>query len=282
MSIYVGSNMSTCRKRRGTYFIMLCLPFIILAFMVIGYFFTDVARQTNFSQINLPPSSLHFFGTDQMGRDMFFRSMAGISLSISIGLLTAFISAFIALLLGSLSVLGGKYCDDFITWLIDLFLGIPHILLLILISFALGKGFLGLVLGIGLSHWMLLSRIIRAEILSVKDSIYVRTATKLGLSKFKVFVKHIIPAVFPQFLVGTVLLFPHAILHEAAVTFLGFGLPPEQPAIGIILSDSMKYLSTGQWWLTLFPGLLLIFSVLIFDYMGHKIKEHYKSQSIYS
>ena len=82
-----------------------------------------------------------------------------------------------------------------------------------------------------------------------------------------------LPHLLPQFLLGLVLMFPHAILHEASVTFLGFGLSPEQPAIGIIPSESMRYLSTGKWWLSIFPGVLLILTVVLFDYIGHNLSK---------
>jgi peptide/nickel transport system permease protein len=90
-----------------------------------------------------------------------------------------------------------------------------------------------------------------------------------------------LPHVFPQFLVGLILLFPHAILHEASVTFLGFGLSPEQPGIGIILSESMKYLSLGYWWLSVFPGLALLATVLIFDRLGHCVRELIDPHSVH-
>ncbi len=102
---------------------------------------------------------------------------------------------------------------------------------------------------------------------------YIKIAGKLGQSKIKIAAKHMVPHVFPQFLVGLILLFPHAILHEAAITFLGFGLPPEQPGIGIILSESMKYLSLGMWWLALFPGLALLGTVLLFDLAGGSLRK---------
>ena len=98
-------------------------------------------------------------------------------------------------------------------------------------------------------------------------------ARKLGQSPLRIALKHMVPYVLPQFIVGLILLFPHAILHEAAVTFLGFGLPPEQPAIGVILSESMAYLSAGMWWLAVFPGLALIATVLLFDVAGSNLRK---------
>lgn len=147
-------------------------------------------------------------------------------------------------------------------------LGIPHILLLVLISFAMGKGFWGVVVGISLTHWTSLARLIRAEVLQLKASQYIRIAEKLGEGRLAIALRHMVPHLLPQLFVGLVLMFPHAILHEASITFLGFGLSPEQPAIGVILSESMKYLAMGRWWLALFPGLFLVFVVVLFHYTG--------------
>ena len=98
-------------------------------------------------------------------------------------------------------------------------------------------------------------------------------AKKLGTSNVKIASKHILPHIIPQFIVGAVLLFPHAILHEAGITFLGFGLPPEEPAIGVILSESMRYITSGYWWLAFFPGLALMLMVFAFDAIGHNLEK---------
>ena len=245
---------------------------ILIAVVAAGIMLQGIATQTDFTQKNLPPSLEHPFGTDWMGRDMLARTLAGLSLSIFIGLLAAVMSSFIALILGSVAALGGKKADSVITWLIDLMMGIPHIILLILISFALGKGFVGVTIGVALTHWASLTRVIRAEILQCKQSKFVAVAYRLGQSRIQVAVKHMLPYVLPQFIVGMILLFPHAIFHEAAITFLGFGLTPEQPAIGIILSESMSYLSAGMWWLAVFPGLSLIAVVMLFDAVGSSLR----------
>ena len=96
---------------------------------------------------------------------------------------------------------------------------------------------------------------------------------KLGHSSWWITVNHILPHMIPQFIIGLILMFPHAIMHESSLTFLGFGLSPEQPAVGIILSESMKYLSTGMWWLAFFPGLMLVIIVLLFDRLGENLKK---------
>ena len=246
---------------------------ILLGITVIGYYLRSSAGFTDFSQKNMFPSLNHLFGTDWMGRDMLKRTISGLSLSIMIGLLAASVSAVIGLILGAAAALLGKTADTIITWLIDLVMGIPHIVLLILISFAMGKGFTGVVVGIVLTHWTSIARVIRGEVLQLKQSSFVQTAAKLGQSPWRIVIKHMLPHVYPQFLVGLILLFPHAILHEASITFLGFGLSPEQPAIGIILSESMRYLSTGMWWLAFFPGLALVGVVLLFDLAGSSLRK---------
>ncbi len=245
----------------------------LAAIVVAGLLVTDAATATDFAQKNLAPSLAHPFGTDWMGRDMLLRTLAGLSMSVLVGLLAAGASSVIALVLGAVAALGGKKADAVVTWLIDLMMGIPHIVLLILISFALGKGFWGVTLGVAVTHWPSLARVVRAEILQCRESTFVAVARKLGQSPLRIALKHMVPYVLPQFIVGLILLFPHAILHEAAVTFLGFGLPPEQPAIGVILSESMAYLSAGMWWLAVFPGLALIATVLLFDVAGSNLRK---------
>lgn len=237
-----------------------------------GYFCHDPAGVTDFSRKNLTPCLEYPFGTDWMGRNMLARTLAGLSLSLRIGLLTAGISAFLALALGTAAAVGGKRADACIGFLIDTLMGIPHILLLLLISCACGKGMRGVVVGVSLTHWPSLARLIRGEVLQLKESEFVQTAARLGMGKFAIAVRHLLPHLLPQFIVGLVLMFPHAVLHEASITFLGFGLPNEEPAIGVILSESMRYLTTGKWWLALFPGLALVLVVLLFAGMGERLR----------
>lgn len=259
-------------NRRKTMACLLVLSLLILgAVTVLGEVFQERALMTDFSRKNLPPCLKYPFGTDWMGRDMFVRTLAGLSMSIRIGLLTAAVSTVIAFFLGLGAAAMGKAADTLVIGLIDLVMGIPHILLLVLISFAMGKGFYGVVVGISLTHWTSLARLIRGEVLGLKESQYIKIAGKLGHGRLWVAFKHMTPHLLPQLFVGLVLLFPHAILHEASITFLGFGLSPEQPAIGVILSESMRYLVMGKWWLALFPGLFLVMIVLLFHIIGNTL-----------
>ena len=220
---------------------------------------------------NQSPSIMHIFGTDWIGRDMFFRTLKGLSISMKIGVLSSIISGIIAVILGIIGPTCGKRVDGVITWFIDLVLSVPHTLIIILISMAAGGGLKGIVLGVSLTHWTSLTRVIRAEVMQVKEAEYTKIARNFGKSNFYIAKNHILPHIIPQLLVGIVLIFPHAILHEASVTFLGFGLQSHEPAIGIILSESMKYLTSGKWWLAFFPGLSLVLVSIMVDNMGKKI-----------
>lgn len=246
---------------------------LLVAIVIVGHLVSPQATIANFDIRNLGPCLEHPFGTDWMGRDMLLRTVAGLSTSVLVGLLAASVSAVIALILAAAAALGGKVADSVVTWLVDLLMGIPHIVLLILISFAVGKGFWGVVIAVAVTHWPSLTRVLRAEILQLRESQFVAGARKLGASSVHIAIKHMLPYVLPQFLVGLILLFPHAIMHEAAITFLGFGLPPEMPAIGVILSEAMSYLSAGMWWLAAFPGLALIATVMLFDLAGSNLRK---------
>ncbi len=202
-----------------------------------------------------------------------WRCIKGLSNSILIGIFASVVSSFIALLFGVSSAIIGGWYDRFINWCVDLCMGIPHLILLILISFMLGRGAVGVTVAVSLTHWTGLTRLVRAEVLQVRSAQYVQAAYKMGKSKFQVAISHIIPHVLPVYLIGVVLLFPHAIMHEASITFLGFGLPAEVPAIGVILSEAMKHIATGKWWLALFPGLMLLSVVLLFDVIGENLKQ---------
>lgn len=220
---------------------------------------------------NQSPSIMHIFGTDWIGRDMFFRTLKGLSISMKIGVLSSIISGIIAVILGIIGPTCGKRVDGAITWFIDLVLSVPHTLIIILISMAAGGGLKGIVLGVSLTHWTSLTRVIRAEVMQIKEAEYTKIARNFGKSSFYIAKNHILPHIIPQLLVGIVLIFPHAILHESSVTFLGFGLQSHEPAIGIILSESMKYLTSGKWWLSFFPGLSLVLVSIMVDNMGKRI-----------
>lgn len=259
--------------REKTILSILIFSCFLIGIMVFGSFISEKQISIDLTQKNISPNLNYLFGTDWMGRDMFYRTIKGLSLSMKIGVMASMISGLIALTLGLMSATMGNTVDSIITWIIDLFLSVPHALVIILISISLGGGLKGIIIGVAITHWPSLTRIIRAEVMQIKNSEYVNLSKNFGKSNLYIATKHILPHIIPQLLVGVVLIFPHAILHEASITFLGFGLQPHEPAIGIILSEAMKYLSSGRWWLAFFPGISLILVSLMVDNIGKQISK---------
>lgn len=271
--------MKKCNTRTRVMIYIGLAGIYLLGIFFWGIFMPESAYEVNYAEKLIPPCADHLFGTDFMGRDMLMRSVKGLSVSMVIALLAAGVSSVLALAFGvAAAVFGGKL-DAIVNWCVDLFMGIPHLVLLILISFMLGRGAKGVTAAVALTHWPELTRVVRSEVLSVRSSQYVRAAYKMGKSHLRVAWEHVIPHVLPVYLVGVILLFPHAIMHEASITFLGFGLPAEKPAVGVILSESMKYIAMGKWWLMLFPGLMLLLAVMFFDVIGENLKKLWNPDS---
>lgn len=264
--------MKKLNRRTKVVILTAVMAVFLIAVYAFGVMIPESAYASSFLSAKQPPSWEHPFGTDALGRDLLMRTLKGMSVSMTVGIVASAISAVIAVFVGIAAATGSKYVDGFLNWVIDLVMGVPHTVLVILISFAMGRGLKGLLVGIAATHWCSLARLIRGEVLQLRSQQYVAVSRRLGKSSGWILVHHLLPHLVPQFLVGLILMFPHAILHEASVSFLGYGLPPEQPAIGIILSESMKYISAGMWWPAVFPGLTLVLIVLLVDRLGDNLR----------
>ena len=259
------------RRRRAVLQVALGAGFVA-AILVAAPVLTTAAEVTDLGARRQPPSLAHPFGTDRLGRDVLTRTIVGLRLSLGIGAAAALISALIAAVLGAAAGMFGRWADTATGWLIDLFLALPHLVLLILIAVAAGRGATGVLVAVALTHWPALARVLRAEARRVVASDYVAVAERLGRSRARIAREHLSPHLAPQLMVGTIVLFPHAILHEAALSFLGLGLPPHAPAVGILLADAMRELSAGTWWLALLPGLTLLVVVKTVDTIGQQLR----------
>lgn len=259
--------------RGKTIFSTTVFVLLFLAVMIAGSLITGDALLVNLEETFLVPGLRHLFGTDWVGRDMLLRTVKGLSISMRIGLLSSMISAAVAVVFGIIGPVFGGVVDKVISWLIDFVLSVPHTIVIILISLACGGGMKGIVVGITCTHWTSLTRVIRAEVLQLQSAEYTQIAKQFGKSNWYIAKEHMFPHIIPQLVVGVVLVFPHAILHEASITFLGFGLPAHEPAIGVILSESMKYLTSGKWWLAFFPGICLVLISLMVDKIGKNLEK---------
>lgn len=258
-------------RRKKSKILTIIIISVILTIMISGAFITDEMLSPSFSEKNQFASLRHPFGTDWLGRDMFFRTIKGLRNSMFLGTIASLVSSVLAIIVGGLAGTMPRWVDDFVRMVIDLVMGIPHLIFIILISVFVGKGAKGIIIGVAITHWVSLARVIRNEVLQVRNEQYVLISRRFGKSNWYIFKNHMVPIVLPQYIIGLVLMFPHAILHEASVTFLGFGLSPETAAIGIILSESMKQLISGMWHLAFFPGLSLVTLVLLINKLGENL-----------
>ncbi len=181
---------------------------VLISIICISFLMGDSGLSPQLELRNSAPSLSHPFGTDWMGRDMFCRTLKGLSLSLFVGLSAATFSALIGTIIGICAAVFGGIADLFVSWLIDLFMSLPHLLLLILISFAAGGGVYGVVIGVTVSHWTGIARVIRAEILQLKQAEFVQLSSKTGRSPLWIAKNHLLPHIVPQFLVGLILMFP--------------------------------------------------------------------------
>lgn len=259
-------------RRRRTIAYLSMSVFLVLAVIVVGSALFDDAQTTELDDRNQSPSGSHWFGTDWLGRDMFARVMAGLRLSLIVGTSAALVSAVLALVFACAAAVFGGWVDRAVTWLVDLFLALPHLVLLILLAFTLGGGTEAVVIAIAVTHWPTLTRVLRGRAREIVESDYVAVSRQLGRGRWWIARKHLARHLAGHFVVGTVLLFPHAILHEAALSFLGLGVDPGQPSIGVLLAESMRFLTAGMWWLAVLPGLCLLVVVKLIDTIGENIR----------
>lgn len=259
------------RRRMVTKLVLLFLYFatITVGSILIG----DTGLKTDMRAGLQPPTLAHLLGTDWLGRDMLTRTLHGLMLSLQVGLFATAVSSCLGTLLGLCAALGGRIVDRIVTWIIDFGMSLPHLMSMILVAVMVGGGVRGVILGVILTHWMHVARIMRAEVLQLKTTDYVQLSRKLGHSPWWIARHHLLPHLVPQFIVSLILLFPHAILHESALSFIGIGLSPHEPSIGIILAESVSHLITGKWWLAFLPGLFLLVTVKLFDLLGESIHD---------
>jgi peptide/nickel transport system permease protein len=232
----------------------------------------EAGLSTDLQSRNLPPMLGKPLGTDWLGRDMLTRVLLGLRLSLWVGFLAALWSAVMGVAAGLAGGFLGGLVDRVVAWLIDLVMSLPHLVFQILIAFAVGGGAKGVLTAIAFTHWASLARVVRAEAQRLRTREFVLLSTKLGRPGWWIARHHLLPHLLPQFLVGLILMFPHAISHEAALSFIGVGLMPHHPSMGIVLAESLRHLSTGFWWLAVFPGVALVVTVKAFDVLGEDVR----------
>jgi peptide/nickel transport system permease protein len=219
-----------------------------------------------------PPSAGHLFGTDDLGRDIFSRILWGTRVSLSVGILAVLISVILGTLVGLVSGYLGGLWDSFLMRSVDILLSFPVIFLILMAVAFLEPSINNVMIIIGLTSWMGLSRLVRGEVLSLKERDFIQAAKALGLPLWRIFCVHLLPNVISPIVVSATLGVGSAILTEAALSFLGLGVQPPAPSWGNILTIGKDYIHIA-WWLSLFPGLAILVTVLAFNLLGEGLRD---------
>ncbi len=233
---------------------------------------TPAYQQQDISRQYQPPSRDHWMGTDGLGRDVFLRLVQGTRIAFHVGIVTSCIAIPIGVLFGLLAGYFGGRIDDFIVWLYSTFAAIPGLLFILAIAMVAGKGLTGVYLGIGLTTWVGICRLVRAETMKHRERAYVQAARVLGFSAPRILARHILPNILHIVIVTFTLRFPASIGTEVFMSFLGLGVQGE-PSWGLMLNSARTRLWQGVWWEMAFVTLAVFLLVLAFNVLGDRLRD---------
>ena len=238
-------------------------------------------NRNNITERVAPPLTLdkegnmkYLIGSDALGRDSFSRLLYGAQVSLIVGFAAVFVGGILGVLLGMYAGYYGKIVDDVIMRLADIQLAFPFILLAILFLVVLGEGLINLILVLGIGQWVIYARIARAQTISQKEKEYVEAAKALGVSNFSIMFGSILPNIFAPLIVIASFNVASVILAEAALSFLGLGVPPQIPTWGSMLAESRDHIFARRWWLPFFPGMAILLTVLAFNIVGDWLRDY--------
>lgn len=220
-----------------------------------------------------PPSRVHLLGTDELGRDVFSRLLHGGRVSIAVGSIAMLVSVAAGVVYGAASALAGGKIDQLMMRLIDALLSIPSLLLMIGLQLVFPASLLAVILVISLTSWMPIARLIRTELLTMKKDIFIQASTVIGASPLQLLRRHMLPQCTPTIIVLAVSGISHAILAEATLSFLGIGIPPQEPSWGNMLIGAQSHLLSGAWWLAVFPAGCITYTILTVNFLGDRLQD---------
>lgn len=230
--------------------------------------------EQNFESASIGPTleDKHYFGTDQIGRDYFSRVLYGIRTSARVAFLVAFLSTLIGTVVGAVAGYFGGWVDNLLMRLTDLVLTLPVLAVLLVASALLGQGSpYRVAIILALVFWTSLARIVRGTFLSLREKEYIEAAKAVGASDFRIMLRHMLPNAMGPIVVNATLVVASAILVEAVLSFLGFGVQPPTPALGTLISKGQGLI--GQWWLVTFPGLTIVLICLCINFIGDGLRD---------
>jgi len=278
LELKVRSQWDYARRRFFRHRLAMVGLLVLIVVFGAGIFANHIAPYS-FSEIDLnniiaPPTTAghHFFGTDAIGRDYFSRVIYGIRTSEEVGLFVAFLSSVIGLIIGAIAGYYGGTVDNLLMRLTDLVLTLPFLAILLTASALLGQGNQWRVsLILALLFWTGLARVVRGIFLSLREKEYVEAAKAAGAGDARIMFRHILPNTLGPVIVNGTLAVATAILVEAALSFLGFGIKPPTPSLGVLVAEAQS--NPQQWWLTVFPGLTIVIIVLAINFVGDGLRD---------
>jgi peptide/nickel transport system permease protein len=228
---------------------------------------------------NQPPSSKHWFGTDDLGRDMWSRTWYGARISLTVGLVAALIDLVMGILVGGISgyMAGrgklGDRIDNVLMRIVEILYGIPYLLVVILLMVVMEPGLWTIIVALSITGWVGMARIIRGQILQLKQQEYVIAAQKLGTSHAKIIFRHLLPNTLGIIIVNLTFTIPQAIFAESFLSFLGLGVQAPFASWGTMANDALGVILSGQWWRLFFPGLMISLTMFAFNVFGDGLQD---------
>lgn len=218
-------------------------------------------------------SKKYWLGTDKFGRDILSRLIIGTRVSLAVGLIAVLISIVLGIILGSLAGYYRGWVDELIMWLVNITWSIPTLLLVFAITMAMGKGFWQIFIAVGLTMWVSVARLIRGQVMAIKEMEYIQAAKALGLKNSRIIMRHILPNILGPVMVIAAGNFATAIIVEAGLSFLGIGIQPPQPSWGLMIKENYNFIITHNPMLALIPGFAIMLLVLAFNLVGNGLRD---------
>jgi len=255
----------------GLCMLLIVIVIAFIAPMIVPYP-EDATGATHVLERFQSPSKAHFFGTDKIGRDIFSRVFMGAGLALQVGIVIISIAATIGVTLGAVAGYFGRWIDDLIMRITDIFLAVPALVLAIAITAALGKGITNVMIGISLVWWPGFARLTRSLVLSLKEEAFVEAANGIGASHARILFRHILPNAVSPIIVKMSTDFGFAVLTAAALGFIGLGAQPPTPEWGAMINDGRAYFPS-EWWVATFPGLAIFVVVFSWNLLGDGLRD---------